>query len=179
MVSRHASFPAQLHMLEFPYRSARSGSLIAGIGIALLAETLVLHLWLVAWHPLLAWAMTAISLLTLGWLAADYRAMDRGVIRLHAGELELKVGRRFTVRLPRENVASAMRPTWRDLPQMGTPAAASYLNLMKPAEPNVLLLLREPMQVRIAAGIRRTVGRVGLHVDEPERLVAAIMATAP
>jgi hypothetical protein len=163
-------------MLEFPYRSARSGSLIAGIGMVLLVETLALHLWIAARHPLLAWALTTLSLVTLGWLAADYRAMGHGVIRLHEGELELNVGRRFALRMPRENVASAARPTWRDIPGAGTPAAADYLNLMKPADPNVLLLLREPTRVRITGGIRRTVGRIGLHVDEPERLVAEIMA---
>jgi hypothetical protein len=45
---------------------------------------------------------------------------------------------------------------------------------MKPAAPNVLLTLAEPTRLRIAGGIRRTVRRIGLHVDEPQRLLEAL-----
>jgi hypothetical protein len=83
----------------FTYRSARSGSMLAGIGIALLAETLVLHLWIVGRHPLLAWSMTAISVATLAWLAAEYVAMGRGALRLDDESLALDVGRRFALRV--------------------------------------------------------------------------------
>jgi hypothetical protein len=158
----------------FTYRSARSGSLLAGIGIALLAETLVLHLWLVSRHPLIALTMTAISVATLAWLAADYVAMGRGTIRMDGEVLVLDVGRRFALRVPRASLASVVQPDWRDIPEAGTPAASDYLNLMKPAPPNVLLTLAEPSRVRIAGGIRRTVRRIGLHVDEPQRLVEAL-----
>lgn len=163
----------------FTYRSARSGSLLAGIGIAILAETLVLHLWIVGRHPLIAWSMTAISIATLAWLAADYAAMGRGAIRLDDEALALDVGRRFALRVPRASLVSAVQPEWRDIPEAGTPAAADYLNLMKPAAPNVLLTLAEPSRVRIAGGIRRTVRRIGLHVDEPQRLVKALVGNGP
>ena len=52
---------------EFTYRSARSGSLLAGLGLALLIETVVLHLWLVERHPVLAWILTGVSVATLLW----------------------------------------------------------------------------------------------------------------
>src|SRR5690242_1262839 len=118
------------HVRVFTYRSARSGSLMAGIALALLVETVVLHYWLVAKHPLLAWVLTLVSLTTLAWLAADYVAMGRGAVRLDDRSLRLDIGRRFSVRLPREYVASAIQPAWRDLPEAGTPAAANYLNFM-------------------------------------------------
>jgi hypothetical protein len=159
---------------QFTYRSARSGSLLSGIGIAILAETLVLHLWIVGRHPLIAWSMTAISVATLAWLAADYIAMGRGAVRLTDEALALDVGRRFALRVPRSSIVSAVRPGWRDIPEAGTAAASGYLNLMKPAAPNVLLTLAAPAQVRIAGGIRRTVRRIGLHVDDPQRLVDAV-----
>lgn len=159
---------------HFSYRSARSGSLMIGIGLALLVETVVLHLWLIGRHPLAAWVLTLVSLTTLAWLAADYVAMGRGVIRLDADSLRLDVGRRFALHLPRAYVVSVVRPEWRDIPEAGTPAAHGYLNLMKPAQPNVLLTLREPVSLRLPAGVRRTVQRIGLHVDEPQRFVAVL-----
>ena len=164
---------------NFTYRSARSGSLLTGIGIALLAETLVLHLWIVGRHPLIAWVLTAISIATLAWLAADYVAMGGGAIRLEGEHLRLDVGRRFALRVPRSSLASVVQPEWRDVPEAGTSAASDYLNLMKPAAPNVLLTLTEPSRVRIAGGILRTVRRIGLHVDEPQRLVEALEGDGP
>jgi hypothetical protein len=38
-------------MKAFTYQSARSGSLVIGLGLAILVETLVLHLWLWRHHP--------------------------------------------------------------------------------------------------------------------------------
>lgn len=159
---------------DFTCRSARSGSLAAGLGGAVLVETLVLHLWIGGRHPVIAWTMTMLSVATLAWLAADYVALGHGAVRLSERELALDVGRRFAIRLPRERVAGVVQPDWRDIPESGTRAAAEYLNLTRPAAPNVLITLAEPMRVRIAGGLRRTVRRIGLHVDEPQRLVALL-----
>src|SRR4051794_32839612 len=94
-------------MIAFTYRSARSGSLVAGLGIAIAVEMVVLHLWLVARHPVLAWALTLTSLATLVWLAADYHALGRGAVRLDDDALDLRVGRRFVLRLTRTAVLDA------------------------------------------------------------------------
>jgi len=162
------------HSREFTYRTARSGSLFAGLGLALLVETLVLHLWIVGRQPLLAWLPTAGSLGTLTWLTADYVAMGRGAIRLIGNELAIVVGRRFALHVSRDQVARIVRPDWREIPEGGTPAAAGFVNPMKPAAPNVLITLAEPMRVRVAGGLWRTVQRIGLHVDEPQRLIEAL-----
>lgn len=76
--------------------------------------------------------------------------------------------------LPRSDIAVAVRPGWRELPQAGTPAAAGYLNMMKPATPNVLLTLTAPARVRLPGGLSRSVCRLGLHLDEPELFLAAL-----
>jgi hypothetical protein len=106
-------------MPQFTYRSARSG-LVAGFGIALLVETVGLHI-LVGRHPLIAWVITVISLGTLAWLAA-----------------------------------------------------AGYLNLTKPATPNVLIMLGQPEQLRLPGGLGRQVRSFGVHVDQPPRLLGAL-----
>ena len=170
--------PATFGVQQFTYRSARSGSFIAGIVLALLAETLVIHLWIVGRHPLVAWLLTISSLGAVAWLVADYLAMGRGAIGVGHDELALDIGRRFSVRRPRARVMSAALPTWRDLPEAGTPAASDYLNLTKPATPNVLLTLHEPTRVRIRGGIFRTARRIGLHVDDPERLVTLLASAS-
>lgn len=166
-------------MRSFSYASARSGSLMAGIGIALVVETIALHLWLYSRHPWLAWGLTLASVGTLAWLVADYEAMGRGAVRVEADAVHCAIGRRFDFAVERGAIASVARAGWKDIPEPGTPAAADYLNLTKPAEPNVLIVLASPARVRLPGGISRNARRLGLHLDEPEAFVAALTGPAP
>lgn len=161
-------------MERFTYRSARSGSLLAGLVIVIVVETVVLHIWLVGRLPLLVWVLTASSLGVLAWLVADYRAAGMGAVRLGPEVLELHIGRRYDIRLARTDVSAALRPDWRDVPEAGTAAAARYLNLTKPAEPNVILTLHASTAIRLPGGFTRSVQRLGLHLDEPAAFLAAL-----
>lgn len=166
-------------MRDFTYASARSGSVVAGIGIALVVETVALHLWLHPRHPVLAWGLTAASVGTLAWLVADYVAMGRGAVRVDADAVRMVIGRRVDATVERQAIESVVRPGWKDIPESGTPAAADYLNLTKPAEPNVLITLVAPARVLLPGGISRRVRRLGLHLDEPDGFVAALNDPAP
>jgi hypothetical protein len=56
----------------------RSGSLVAGITIAVAIETLAVHLVLTALHhPMVAWSLTTLSVLTITWLIGEYVARRR------------------------------------------------------------------------------------------------------
>lgn len=164
-------------MMRFTYRSARSGSLVAGLGLAIVVETMVVHLVLVARHPLIAWALTASSVAALAWLAADYRALGRGTVGVDGDVLELQVGRRVDLRLPRTTVQDVIRPGWRDLPQAGERDAAGFFNATKPAAPNVLLTLVAPVDVRLAGGLSRRAQRIALRLDDPDAFIAALAPT--
>lgn len=161
-------------MREFTYRSARSGSLVAGLGLAIVVETAALHLWLGATHPLLAWCATLSSVSGLTWLASDYRALGRGTIRVDVDGVDVQVGKRLTMRVPLHTIATAMQPSWQDVPAAGEPESANYQNLMNPATPNVLLILNETTTVRFFSAISRPVRRIGLHMDDPAGFIAAI-----
>jgi hypothetical protein len=158
----------------FSYRSARSAPLVIGIGIAILIETLVLHLALSARHPIAAWSLTALSAMTVAWLVRDYSALGTGAVRVAEGDVHLKVGHQFDVRVPLANVGRAITPSFRDLPRPGTNDGRDYLNLTRPASPNVLLVLDEPVKVRLPGGLHRTVRRLGMHLDEPSRFIEVL-----
>ena len=170
----NATLLAALTMREFTYRSARSGSLVVGLGVAIVVETGVLHLWLQPHHPLLAWGLSLSSLSVLWWLARGYHALGRGAIRVDANGIDLQVGRRANVRVPLAAVAAVVRPSWREVPAAGERESADYRNLMKPATPNVLVTLAEPTTVRFFGAIARPVRRIGLRVDEPDGFIAAV-----
>jgi hypothetical protein len=159
---------------HFSYRSARSGSLLAGIILVLVSEGIGIHLWLYSRKPWLAWLLTASTLSAIAWLASDYRALGRGAVTVDDDQVHLTVGRRFSLSLPRAAIATALTPTWRDLPEPGMPAAADYINLMKQATPNVLLQVVDPTVIKLPAGRSRTVRRIALHLDDPAAFLAAL-----
>ncbi|HEY5060526.1 MAG TPA: hypothetical protein VII52_03270 [Gemmatimonadaceae bacterium] len=161
-------------MNEFTYRSARSGSLVVGFGLATAVEIAVMDVLLHARHPLLAWTLTIASIWTIWWLAADYYALGRGTVRIDSRALDLRVGRRAAVQLPLSLVATVVRPTWRDLPAAGSHASKDYRNLMKPAAPNVLVTLTTPTAVRLFGMTTRPVRRLGLRLDDPIGFVLAV-----
>ena len=160
-------------MQSFSYRSARSPSLTIGISLALLIETVALHALLIGPHPWLAWIMTASTLSVIAWLAGHYRAMGRGSVQVSADAVDIRVGKRPPIVVQRAHIASVMRPTFRDLPQAGSNAGADYLNLMKPAPPNVLLTLQSPTTISVGP-FRRAAKRIALHLDDPEGFIGLV-----
>ena len=112
-------------MKEFSYRSARSGSLVVGFSIAILVETVAIHLLLVRRHPLLAWSLTVLSAWAIVWLARDYRALGDGRVRVDDEIIHLTIGRRYDIHVPRARVDRAYKPTFRDLPTPGTNEGAT------------------------------------------------------
>jgi hypothetical protein len=157
---------------EFTYRSARAGAVTAGFALAVAVETLVVHLWLAARHPAWAWGLTALGVVSLAYLAAEYRAIGRGAVRVRAEAIVLRVAGRVAADLPRDALAGARPFTWRDAPDGADPR---YLNATAPAEPNVLLSFARPVPVHLAWGlVRRRVERVALRVDDAPAFVDAL-----
>lgn len=161
-------------MREFTYRSARSPSVTIAISVVVLIETVALHFLIAARHSLIAWPLTGLSLSAVLWIVRDYRALGTGSITLDEERLVLRIGRRFDVALPLAAIERVLRPTFRDLPMPGTNQGHDYLNLTKPAPPNVLIVLDEPRRVRLTAGINRSIKRLGLHVDDAAGLLRAV-----
>jgi hypothetical protein len=158
----------------FSYRSARSGSFVAGIAIVLVVETVALHFLLVSRYPLVAWCLTASSIFAIWWVTRDYIALGRGAVRVDGDSVHLQIARRFDIVVAVANVARVLQPSYRDLPTPGTNQGRDYLDLTKPGTPNVLVVLETPTKVRLAAGVYRTVRRFALHLDDPAAFVAEL-----
>ncbi|HJQ21857.1 MAG TPA: hypothetical protein VJ867_16050 [Gemmatimonadaceae bacterium] len=156
----------------FSYRNARSAGLVLGLGMAIVVETIALHALFMRSHPVVAWLLTATSAWALWWIVADYRAMARGAIVV-GSSVALHVGRRLRVEFPTSAIASVTQPTWRERPAR----APDYINATRPAEPNVLITLREPVRARLVGGLHRQVSRIGIRVDDPAGLVASLQRT--
>jgi len=149
-----------------PSTQRRSASVMLAITVVIVVETIGLHLWLRQRHPVVAWALTGLSLATLAWLARDHTALGHEGVMLSVDGCDVRIGHRARADLSWSAVERIRVPTWRDLPQ----AAAEYLNAARPDDSNLLLTFRTPIDVHTAVG-RRRVRRLGLRVASPERAV--------
>ena len=162
--------------MRYTYRSARSGAFVIGISAAILIETVAIHLLIVTRIPVLAYSLTILSVLGIVWIVRDYIALGSGAVVVSSDTIQLTVGRRFDISVPRTNIARALQPSFRDLPTPGTNQGRDYLNMTKPASPNVLIVLKEPMLVRLPGGLRRQVVRFSVHLDDATGFVALLSA---
>ena len=159
-----------------PLQGGVSASLLVGIGVALVVEGTALHLWIAARHPTWAWTITALNAATLVWLWRDYRARALAMLTLGDREVVITVGNQLRCQVPRSAIASAEVATWRSVPDPDM--VRDYVNSAKPLEPNVMLTFAEPVDARLAFGLRKRLTRLGVRVGDPERLISEI-ATAP
>lgn len=160
--------PAATDSTTFALRGARSGAVVAGLGIALVVETVALHLWLGTHHPGVAWTLTALSIITLVWMVIEYRASGSAAVSVHPQTLTVTVCRRATATVPRAHIAAATPATWRDIPDVPT---SDYLNATALEQPNVILSFAPPVVVRLMGVRNRRVERLGLCLEEPRRFL--------
>ena len=156
----------------FPLEGGPSGSLLVGIGIALVVEGVALHLWIAPRSQRWAWAITVINAATLVWLWHEHRARATAALTLGARDVQVVMGNQLQARFPRSAVATADLATWRSVPD--AQSARDYVNSAKPLEPNVLIVFREPVAVRLPLGIGKRVTRLGVRVADPARLVSSL-----
>jgi hypothetical protein len=160
--------------LEFSYRSARSAAITFTLVTVILIESVAVHVAVAARQPTLAWVLTLTSLIAVLWLVRDYRAMGTGVVRLAGDAVELTIGRRFALVIPLAAIERATTPSFRDLPAAGTTQGRDFLNLTKPAAPNVLLVLGAPQRVRLTAGLYRNARRIAFRLDDAPSFLGAL-----
>jgi len=155
---------------EFPLEGGLSPTLAAGLTLALVAEGVVLHLWISARSQISAWTLAILNAATLVWLWREVRASSRSTLSVGTGEIVVNAGSRLRCRIPRSAVERVEEVTWRSVP----PPGRDYIDTAKPLEPNVLIALGVPATAKLPFGLTRSVSRLGVRVPNPASLVVAL-----
>ena len=142
-----------------------------GLGLVVAIEGVVLHLWVASRSQPWAWAITALNVATLVWLWAEYKSGATARLVLTGDDVTIDAGSRLRCRFGREQITGAEPVTWRSVPD---DFAHGWANTAKPLEPNVVVTLREPTEGRLAMGIRKSIWKIGLRVDDAEALCGAL-----
>jgi hypothetical protein len=142
----------------------------SGYGSLLLAFTFVAVLELVGAHFLVsawwgrgaAWVLTGLSLYGLVWLLGFYQAVRLRPVTVGSDSLWVRVGLRWSIRLPFSQVEGVLEPA----SGQPLPKGADYLQAVTLGEPQFIIKLREPLTAGGLYGTSRRVRAVGVAVDD-------------
>ena len=153
------------------HRTSTYASILAGIGMALVMETVAVHFLVRIRSTALAWTLTALSVYTLLWLIGDYRALVSRPIRVTATQLRFRYGLRWEVDIPRDAIGAMelLSPALAPTPKQEGRLVASL-----PGGANLRLTLKEPREALGLYGRRKRITELRFRVDEPEKLRAAL-----
>lgn len=155
------------------HRRSGWGALVFALSLVVAAETVAVHALLSRWSVAAAWVLTALSVYSLLWLVADWRAARTRPLVVHGGELLVRVGLRWTGRVPRGAVADVQRPGVGERLDGDGELSMSML-----APPSLVVELSRPVRFDGPFGIDRDVRRLGLVADDPDALRSALAEDA-
>ena len=153
----------------FQISGVRSKSVVVGFGLAILVESIALHLMLYRRWPIGSLVLLALNVWTIWWLVRDYRALQRLPLVVRDGDVLVRMGRRFSGSVPFASIEDVFRPTWQQVPEVG---AAGYLRLG--SDPNVMLRLGGPVTFTGPFGIRKQATLIGLQLDEADEFIRTV-----
>lgn len=146
----------------------RSGwpTVVVCILVLLVAESIGLHLLIQMWSVTAAWIFTGLDVWGMLWLLGDLQALKLRRSAITDDAFELRYGLRWSAIVPRTNIASIDEVRQeRDWKQR------DILKVAMLDEPRWLITLREPMQIRGMAGLRKTIRAIAILPDDEEALL--------
>ncbi len=157
------------------HRQSAYGPVVVMLALVTLAEIPALHLFVRTWSVPAAWICTALGVYGLLWILGDWRACRSRLVSIEDGALHIRFGLRWRLDAALDDIVGVRAPTVDEEMTKG----AVDLKLALPGASWRILELDRPVVARGPYGIRRTVRTLGLGLDEPDRLDAALAATRP
>jgi hypothetical protein len=145
------------------HRKSGVADLFAVLAAVSTIETVLVHLVVMRWSAVAAWALSALSIYGTVWLVAMARSFILRPVLVKDGELIARSGLLWTVRIPLATVAS-----------VESGAEAYTMKLPPASQPNVVLRLCEPVTAHGIYGMTRRISSVALAIDDQTGFVRAI-----
>ncbi len=132
-------------------------------------EGIAIHFLLAQWSTVVAWLLTGLSVYGLVFLLADFNAARKRTIFIEDDVLVIRIGLRWQTRICIDDIAAIT---------CGAPSKSqqdnAYLKAVLIGDSNLLIELKTENTASGLYGIIRSFDRIGLAVDEPEELRAAL-----
>src|SRR5689334_13552592 len=119
------------------HRKSGYGAFVFAVLIMVLAEAIPVHILLMRWSVVAAWALTILSLYAVVFFLADWRAARFHPILLDGEALRIRVGLRWRIRVPREQIAAVHKKR--------PPGSDPYIRAALPGPNPLWIELTEPV----------------------------------
>lgn len=156
--------------VSYTLAASRAPAFTYGLVLVTVLESIGMHVWLGTSHPVIAWTLAALGAYAVLWLVGQDRAIASRTIDLEPDALVLRAGLRLSARVPWSAIVGAEIISWTSPPE----PRPGYLDAARPVEPSLVITFREPVVVTSMFGLRRSITVVGLAVDDPVGLRAAL-----
>ena len=133
-------------------------------------EGIPMHFLLQHWNHAAAYIYTGFDVYALFWVIALGRSLQLRPVLIGEQSVLLHAGLVWQIEFKRENI-KAMNPLAGDAPRRKEPG---YLSMVAINDPQWLIELNEPVAARGPYGLRRTVTKIGVAVDDPSSFRAAL-----
>jgi len=133
-------------------------AIVAALLLVVAIEGVAVHMLVSIWRALAAWVLTLGTAYAALWLVADCRAVILRPILVDDHALVLRAGLRWSLRVPRAQVAAVVRHR--------PPLGRECLNLTLLGTPTHWIVLTQPVAARGPYGVRRHVRAVGIQPDD-------------
>ena len=154
----------------FTYHEKSGLGLIIGVFMVLIAiETPVLHYFISMKFPTLAWVVTALGLYGVVFILADFNACRWRPIRVADGNLFLVTGLRWRCTIPLSEIDRVEANTFEIEDKEG------LLNAAVIGNQNLIIKLKNPHTATGIYGFKKNFDRAAVTVDEPAKLMTALM----
>ena len=152
------------------HRSSGYGQLILTLMVVSAVEVVGMHLAVRLWSEAAAWLLSALGVYAVVWMAGEYQAVRLRPVTAADDALRVRVGLRWSVSIPYTQIEQ-VQPRGKESLSKRTPG---YLHAALLTDPQMVLVLRGPVRARGPYGIEKEIRRVGLAVDEADRLRAVL-----
>lgn len=153
---------------EFSYHKQNGTiSLLAGILMVILIETVGVHFLLTKWSVITAWVLTILSLYTFIMLFAHLKAIIRRPHKLHSDSLELKLGLFGTTNIPFHKIEKieCTNKISDDIKK----SACQFTALGDMESFNIVIELKDQIECEFIYGIKRKYKTLLVSIDDKEQ----------
>ena len=153
------------------HRKSGIPGIVGAVSFACVIEAVGVHLLAAAWNPMVAWALTGLSVYGVIWLVGLGRSVVLRPTVVEREGLRVRIGALYEAMVPFDAIESVTRVRT----DPANRRAPGYLHAALFAAPRLMIELKEPVEARGLYGNRkRGITRIGLLVDEPAELAALL-----
>ena len=137
------------------------GAILVVILFVALVETFAVHFALHSWKPTVAWIFTGLSIYSLFFILGDYNAARKRPIYLGDQYLHFRLGLRWAVRIPLEEIESIEKIK-------KTPDAEDNKELLLIGSPNLRITFKSKQTAEGLYGLKRSFKSMSIFVDDKD-----------